>query len=217
MVFQDRKEAGQALAARLGQYAYQPDVILYALPRGGVLIAQEIADRFRLPLSVVITRKIGYPLQSEYAIGALAETGEVVWNEDERRRFPLSLLEEEVEKERREIERRVDTYRGSVTLPDLKGKTAILVDDGIATGYTMRAAIRAMRHQGAKRIVVAVPHGAPESVRFIEKEAEEVIALHEPTLYRSVGSYYLEFPQVTDEEVMDVLRRGKRALGMDKT
>lgn len=205
--FRDREDAGRQLAERLKDYADRKDVRLFALPRGGVVVAAEVARELRLPLDVVITRKIGAPYNEEYAIGALAETGQVIWNEDERRGHDPSVLAQIVEKERAEARRRVEVYRQDRDLPSLAGMTAIIIDDGVATGLTLRAAIEAVKALGAAKIVAAVPHGAPDSLRALRTAGAKVIALEEPSFYGAVGAFYDFFPQVSDEETLDLLSR----------
>jgi putative phosphoribosyl transferase len=205
MSFKDRAEAGQRLAQRLMVYAGQKDVRLFALPRGGVVLGAEVAKALGLPLDVIVTRKIGAPGNAEYAIGALAETGEVIWNEGERFAHDQKVLQKIVDKEKKETERRVSAYRGGRALPELKGQTAVIIDDGVATGLTIRAALAAARHQHAAHIILAVPHGAAESLAALRHEADEVIALDEPEQYGSVGRYYQDFPQTTDREIGELL------------
>lgn len=207
MTFEDRTDAGRKLAGRLKRFSGRADVLLFALPRGGVVVGVEIARELGLPLDVIITRKIGAPENEEYAIGALAETGEIIWNEEERFAHEAQTVEHALDAEKQEIVRRVRTYRQNRPLPDLHGKTVLIVDDGIATGLTMRAASVAARHQGAERIIVAVPHGAEDTLRQLRTEVDEVIVLEELEFYGSVGSYYSRFPQVTDEEVKRFLKK----------
>ncbi len=206
MTFADRVEAGQKLAERLSEYAGRADVRLFALPRGGAVVGAEVAKTLKLPLDLIITRKIGAPDNEEYAVGALAETGEVVWNPKELKSYGEAALRPTVEREQSEAKRRIETYRGGRKLPNLKGKTAIIVDDGVATGYTMRAAVAAARHQHAATIVVAVPHGAMDSLRTLAKEVDTIIALHRPLVYGAVGAYYSIFGQTTDVEVQKIMK-----------
>ena len=206
MVFADRTDAGKKLAEKLKIYAGQPDVALFALPRGGVVVGKEIADELGLPLQLIVTRKIGSPGNPEYAIGALAETGEVIWNEDERAVIESGAVKKIVKNEIQEAERRIKTYRKGKKLADLKGKTVILIDDGVATGLTMRAAVQTARHQHATKVVVAVPHGAKDSLDVLREEADEVITLYEPSIYGAVGEFYRSFPQVEDAEVLTMMK-----------
>lgn len=205
MVYKNREHAGIMLAEKLKDFSGRKDVLLFALPRGGVVVADEVAKVVKLPLDVIVTRKIGAPYNEEYAIGALAETGETVWNEAERKANDPKKVEEIVQAEKVEATRRIDAYRQGRPLPTFDGKTIIIIDDGIATGLTMKAAILAARHQNAGRIIVAVPHGAKDSVAELRGNGVEVIALEEPDWYGAVGHFYREFPQVEDKEVNLIL------------
>lgn len=205
--FVDRADAGRQLAARLSEYAGRKDVLFYALPRGGVVVAAEVAKALHLPFDVIVTRKIGAPSHEEYAIGALAETGEYVWNDDERDAADKDALARIMVEEEEETVRRVQTYRGGRPLPTFEGMTIVIVDDGIATGLTMRAAIAVARHQKALKVVVAVPHGARDTLETMRGDVDRVIALEEPEFYGAVGSFYEDFPQTSDEEVLTLLKR----------
>ncbi|MBI4138576.1 phosphoribosyl transferase [Candidatus Uhrbacteria bacterium] len=206
MVFRDRAEAGKKLAGKLSEFSGRSDVLLYALPRGGVAVGVEVAKALALPLDVIVTRKIGAPSNEEYAIGALAETGEIVWNEGEKAANDPKRVERIVATERAEAARRVEAYRSGRALPSFHGKTVIIVDDGIATGLTMNAAVEAARHQGATRIIVSVPHGAKESLEELRRTGVEVIALSEPASYGAVGQFYSEFQQLEDSDVTRLLQ-----------
>mgnify|MGYP001591094577 CR=1 FL=1 len=205
MLFEDRADAGRKLAGHLKRFAGHTDVNLFALPRGGVVVGAEVARVLGLPLDVIITRKIGAPENPEYAIGALAETGEMIWNEEERSSHAASEVERVVDLEKQEMLRRIQTYRQGRPLPDLQGKTALIIDDGIATGLTMQAALAAARHQRASRVIIAVPHGAKDTLHDLRGKVDEIIALEEPLFYGSVGQYYVHFPQVADDEVLRLL------------
>jgi putative phosphoribosyl transferase len=205
MIFKDRQEAGRKLSEQLSEYAGRDDVLLFALPRGGVVTGAEIAKALGLSLGVIVTRKIGAPYDEEFAIGALSETGESVWNDREKAANDSKEVDEIVAKEKIEAKRRIDKYRGGRRLPSMTGKTVIIVDDGIATGLTMKAAIEAAKHQGADKIVVAVPHGAKDTIGDMRKSGVVVVALSEPESYGSVGQYYEIFPQTEDEEVIRLL------------
>lgn len=207
MMFQDRTDAGQKLAEKVTEYSGRGDVLLYALPRGGVVVGAEIAKALRLPLDVIVTRKIGAPFNEEYAIGALAETGESVWNETERVATDPTALQKIVDAEKKEANRRIKTYRAGRSLPAFDGKTVLLIDDGVATGLTIRAAIAAAGHQRAKQVVIVVPHGAKDTMKQLRKEVDRVICLSEPAWYGSVGQYYETFPQTSDEEVLAILKK----------
>lgn len=207
MRFRDRRDAGRRLAEALaGKYA-QEDVVVYALPRGGVVLGAEIARRLEAPLDLVIARKVGHPSNPEYAIGAVTEHGEVVVNPREVESLPRAQFERMVAAERTEARRRHEVYLGGRAPLAVAGKTAILVDDGIATGLTMEAAIRAMQRQHPARVVVAVPIVPPDTAANLEREVDDVVALDVPRDYAgAVGAYYDNFPQVSDSEVIELLR-----------
>lgn len=206
MIFDDRVHAGKELSKQLKAFAGRADVLLYALPRGGVVVGAEVAKALKLPLDVIVTRKIGSPSNEEYAIGALSETGESVWNEAERAANDAAEVDKIIGQEQKEAARRIKTYRKGRSLPDFSGKTVILIDDGVATGLTIRAAVEAARHQHAKKIVIAVPHGAKDTMKLLRREVDEIVCLEEPEFYGSVGQYYGTFPQTSDEEVLKILK-----------
>ena len=209
MIFESRKEAGQLLAKELiGSQADKKTVVL-GLPRGGVVVAEQVAKYLNLPLDVILLRKLPYPPQPELAVGAVAEHGAVFINEEFRKaaQEDSSWLEEIVREQRAVIRERANLYRPHRHAMDLKGKTAILVDDGIATGATMKVAIQAARTAGATQVVVAIPVAAPSSVRELEGEADEVVCLDAPEDFYAVGQAYQSFDQVSDEEVVSILDR----------
>src|SRR3990167_4171868 len=164
MRVRDRQDAGKQLAQALEKYAGTTDVIVIGLPRGGIVVAAEVARQLKLPLDIIVPRKIGHKLNPEYAIGAIAETGEAVWNEAERAAADPKYLDRAIATERQEAARRLERYRTGRPDRNFQGLTLILVDDGVATGYTMRAAIGAARALGAAKVIVAVPHGARDSL-----------------------------------------------------
>ncbi len=207
MVFEDRRDAGKKLAAALEKHRGDADVLLFALPRGGTVLGAEAAEALGLPFDVLVTRKIGAPSNPEYAIGALAETGEAVWNEAEREATDKKALDKVVRHETGEAERRVKKYRQGRELPDMEGKTVIIVDDGVATGLTVRAAVASAKGKHAAKIIIAVPHGAKDSLDGLRREVDEVVALEEPESYGAVGEYYKDFPQVEDGEVIELLKK----------
>jgi predicted phosphoribosyltransferase len=209
MIFADRTEAGRFLASKLKEYADHPDVLVLALPRGGVPVAFEVARALHAPLDVFLVRKLGLPGHEEFAMGAIASGGVRVLNEDVVRalRIPENVIEVVAAAEKRQLEERERLYRGDRPPPDVRGRTVILVDDGLATGSTMRAAVLALRQQGAARIVVAVPVGAPETCAEFEQEADDVICARMPEPFYAVGLWYGDFSQTTDEEVRDRLER----------
>lgn len=206
MVFQNRKEAGIKLAEALSKFK-DDDVIVFALPRGGVVLGVEIAEKLDAPLDLVITKKIGHPFNSEYAIGAVAESGEPLYNAAELRRVDASWRRSEEERMRAELKRRRRDYFGDREQEDLAGKVAIIVDDGIATGLTMMAAIKYLRGQGAERIVVAIPVTPYDTAQRLREQTDDLVSLQIDRYYRgAVGAYYKDFRQVSDEEVIALLR-----------
>jgi len=207
MLFRDRTDAGRQLAAKLRRYADRPDVLVLALPRGGVPVAFEVARALHAPLDVFLVRKLGVPGREELAMGAIATGGVQVLNEDVVRALDISddVLANTAAQEQRELERRQRLYRGDRPAPNVRGRTVILVDDGLATGSTMRAAVAALRRQHPSRIVVAVPIGAPETCAEFQNEADEAVCARMPEPFYAVGRWYENFSQTTDEEVRDLL------------
>ncbi len=210
-VFRNRTEAGTALAARLG-HLRGDNVAVLGLPRGGVPVAFEIAEALDAPLDVIVVRKVGVPGQPELAMGAIGEDGIRVVNDEVVRLTGASEADfARVERrEREELQRRADQFRGATPRIDLAGRTAVLVDDGIATGSTARAACQVARAHGAKRVVLAVPVAAPESVKALADDADEIICVEQPVWLRSVGEWYDDFTQVDDQTVVELLERAHR-------
>ena len=205
MKFKDRKEAGQKLAEALRKYKNE-DAIVYALPRGGVVLGFEVAKELNIPLDLVITRKIGHPFQEEYAICAVAEDGDMLCNEEERLAIDEKWLEKEKKKEQEEAKRRREIYLSNRKSPSAENKTAIIIDDGIATGLTMSLAISEIKHKKPKRIIVAVPVASSDFVKKIKGEVDESVILYIPDIYLgAVGMYYDDFSQVEDGEVIKLL------------
>jgi predicted phosphoribosyltransferase len=211
-VFRDRRHAGQLLARTLGKYANRPDVLVLALPRGGAPVAYEVARALHAPLDVFVVRKLGVPGHEEYAMGAIASGGERVLNDDVVRELGISdaAIDAVVFSEQRELERRERLYRDSRPLPELRGHSVILVDDGLATGSTMLAAVKALRAHQPARIVVAVPTGAAETCEHLRSVADEVVCATTPRPFRAVGLWYEDFAQTSDAEVHDLLARSRR-------
>ena len=207
--FSNRAEAGRFLAKKLASYAGRDDVIVLGLPRGGVPVAYEVAQRLRAPLDVFIVRKLGVPGFEELAAGAIASGGVRVLNEDVVRALPHAdeIIESVTARETAELERREQSYRNGRPPPELRDRIVILVDDGLATGATMRAAVAALRRRGAAKIIVAVPVGAPETCRELEELVDEIVCAIAPEFFQAVGQYYEDFSQTSDEEVRDLLKR----------
>jgi putative phosphoribosyl transferase len=206
--FRDRREAGRRLADRLVAYAGRPDVIVLALPRGGVPVAYEVARALGAPLDVFLVRKLGMPGHEEFAIGAIASGGVRVLNEETLLDYGVSREQVEaiVEAEERELERRERRYRGDRPFPDLTGRTVILIDDGLATGSSMRAAVAALRQERPSRIVVAVPTAPAETCEDLRPIVDDMVCLMTPEPFYAVGLWYEDFSQTTDEEVHDLLQ-----------
>jgi predicted phosphoribosyltransferase len=215
MLFANRREAGRILASLVMKYADRDDVLVLALPRGGVPVAFEVARALNVPLDVFIVRKLGVPGHDELAMGAIATGGIRVLNED----VVISLeLEPEVidavaAREEKELARRERLYRGARPAPDVHGRTVILVDDGLATGSTMRAAVAALRKQRPARIVVAVPVAAPETCEEFKTEVDETICAATPRMFNGVGRWYEDFSQTTDDEVHELLAQARSCVG----
>jgi putative phosphoribosyl transferase len=212
MLFKDRRDAGRQLVSRLSKYKDQKDVIVLGLARGGMVVAYEIASGLNVSLNVVVVRKIGAPGNEELALGAIAEHGEGVFNEHLAGILGVSQddLGKEVERQKKILKERLDRYRGNTLSPSLKGKTVILVDDGIATGASIRVAIKSVRDADAKKIVLAVPVAAPDSLSKIQKEVDEIVCLSSPVFFEAVGAFYRAFEQTSDEEVIHLLASSKR-------
>lgn len=207
--FRDRREAGQHLAAKLTAYANQPDALVLALPRGGVPVAFEIATALNIPLDVFLVRKLGVPGHEELAFGAIATGGVLVLNNEVLQMLPLPerVIRAVVAREQRELSRREQLYRGDRPMYTVRNRTIILVDDGLATGASMRAAATTLRRQRPYRIVVAVPTAAPETCEEFRAEVDEIICLITPDPFYAVGVWYEDFSQTTDEEVRELLER----------
>lgn len=210
--FRDRSHGGQMLARHLGEYADRGDVIVLGLPRGGVPVAYEVARELHAPLDVFIVRKLGVPGFPELAMGAIASGGVRVLNPDVVAQLPQAeeVLALVTKLETQELERRETEYRDGRPAPDLSNKTAILVDDGLATGATMRAAVKALRKLGAGRCVVGVPVAAPETCAELRAEVDDIVCAATPAGFYGVGQFYENFSQTSDEEVRELLARAAR-------
>ena len=205
--FHDRREAGRLLGQKLPAYAGRPDVVVLALPRGGVPVAAEVAQALGAPLDVFLVRKLGVPGHEELAMGAVASGGLGVLNAEvvSGLRIPESVIRTVAAREQQELLRREELYRGDRPPRDVRGQTIILVDDGLATGATMLAAVRALRQQQPARIVVAVPTASSETCEALKREADEVVCGITPEPFVAVGQWYDDFSQTTDAEVRDLL------------
>jgi predicted phosphoribosyltransferase len=211
--FENREEAGRQLAEKLDKYAGRDDVIVLGLPRGGVPVAYEVAKRLRATLDVFIVRKLGVPGFEELAAGAIASGGVRVLNEDVMRAIPYAdeAIEAVTAKETTELERREQIYRQGRPPPELRDRIVILVDDGLATGATMRAAVKALRERGTAKIVVAVPVGPPDTCHELAEQADETICLRTPAFFQAVGQYYEDFSQTSDEDVRELLSQAAQS------
>lgn len=213
-LFADRVDAGRRLASALKALVGK-DAIVLAIPRGGVVVGYEVASALDLPLDVIIPRKIGAPGNPELAIGAMTEDGTVLL--DERLVMHLQVSEDYIQKEsetqKLEIQRRLKLYRGDIPYPSLENRHVILVDDGIATGSTMKAALASVRKRGAKTVIVAIPVGPPSTIRELEREADHVVCLHTPVSFYAIGQFYQDFTQTQDEEVARLLKLNKQQRG----
>jgi predicted phosphoribosyltransferase len=206
--FVDRHDAGRELATRLSAYANRPDVLVLALPRGGVPVAYEVASTLKAPMDVFLVRKLGTPGHRELAMGAIASGGIRILNDDVVRWYgiPQPAIEAIAREEEQELQRRERAYRADRPAPDLNGRIVILVDDGLATGSTMRAAVQAVKARHPARVIVAVPVGAPQTCAELSQTADEVICASTPEPFSAVGQWYSNFDQTTDEEVRELLR-----------
>ena len=205
MLFTDRHDAGRQLARALERYHSASDVVVLGVPRGGVVVAAEVAGALGLPIDIVVTRKLGAPGNPEYAVAAVDGDGQVLAGFVGA--LPEGYLERSAAAEHAEIERRITAYRAGRAALDLAGKTALVVDDGIATGLTLSAAVAYLRRHGVKRVVIAAPVAAPPSAARLRREADEVVTLAEPAGFSAVGQFYERFEQTSDAEVHALLQR----------
>jgi putative phosphoribosyl transferase len=212
--FRDRRDAGRILAQKLLAYANRPDVIVLALPRGGVPVAYEVARELNIPLDIFLVRKLGLPGHEELAIGAIASGGIRVLNHDIIRalNIPKEMINVVAERELQELQRREHNYRGDRPAPEVRDSTVILIDDGLATGASMRAAVAGLRAQHPARIVVAVPTASSETCEAFEFEVDEIVCAITPEPFYGVGRWYEDFSQTTDEEVRTFLEEANRQL-----
>jgi putative phosphoribosyl transferase len=212
-LYRDRTEAGRLLAARLAKYAGRSDVLVLALPRGGVPVAFEVAHALHVTLDVFIVRKLGVPGHEELAMGAVATGGVRVINDHvvQQLGIPLEEIDEVAKRELQELERRERSYRGDRPVPDVRDRTVILVDDGLATGSTMLAAVRALHAEEVGRLIVAVPVASGETCEMLRPEVDEIVCAATPEPFYAVGLWYSDFSQTSDEEVHDLLARAEHA------
>jgi predicted phosphoribosyltransferase len=210
-IFRDREAGGAALAEALSRYKGK-DVVVYGLPRGGVVTARVVANALQAPLDLIITRKLGHPAHREYAVGAIAEDGQVALNQREIAALPREWLEREEQTQLAEAKRRRKAYLGDRAPLPIRGKTAILVDDGIATGYTMKAAILAIRRRDPAKVVVAAPVAPPDAARRFAGLADDFVVPHTPEGFHAIGQFYVEFDQVDDDQVVALMNAPSEAV-----
>lgn len=208
MIFKDRKEAGHQLAQKLNRYSDEPLIVL-ALPRGGLPVGLEVAKALNAPLNVIIARKLGLPGQTEFGVGAISEGNTLVLDNPTISAMGISQkdLEKVIDKEKEELNRRIKFYRQNKLMPDLSGKTVILVDDGLATGVTAKAAIKAVKKISPKKIIFASPVCAYDTALTLRSEVDDMVCIITPYDFLSVGHWYQNFPQLSDEEVIDILNK----------
>lgn len=205
--FRDRAHAGEVLARALRPYHGRDDVIVLALPRGGVPVGAVVAEHLDAPLDIMLVRKLGVPGHEELAMGAIASGGVRVLNEDIAAGIGQQRIDDIADREQRELQRREQAYRGDHAFPDLSEKCVMLVDDGLATGSTMHAAVKAARQHNPAQIVVAVPVGPSDSIQMLRAEADDAICPETPRQFFSIGQFYQDFAQTTDEQVRELLER----------
>ncbi len=212
--FTDRVEAGRELASKLKGFAGSKNAIVLAIPRGGVVVGYEVAHALKIPLDVIIPRKLGAPSNPELAIGAVTEDGTTILDEQLVNYLGVSktYIEEESKRQRGEISRRLKLYRGDVPYPNLSNRSVIIIDDGVATGSTIRAALASLRKRRAKTVVIAVPVGPLSTIRELEREADKVVCLSTPEDFYAIGQFYSDFNQTPDEEVIRLLKLSRKEL-----
>lgn len=213
-MFKNREEAGERLAAELGQYRDDPSAVILALPRGGVAVGYRLSLALHVPLDILLTRKIGAPGNPEYALGAICETGALFWNEPAVSAFPLSAedLTRAADSEKIEIARRIGLYRQGAPLTEVTDRTVILLDDGLATGATFLASIAAIRQLKPRRLIGAIPVGPPDTVREVAQQVDQLVVLSTPEPFYAVGNFYADFAQVEDRDVLRYLQLAREAL-----
>lgn len=207
MYYQDRQDAGKRLAEQLIEFINNNPLVL-TIPRGGVLVAKEVAEYLKSPLDLIIPRKIGAPVNPELAIGAVTQDGTILLNDRLVKKFNITNQEvlEEAELLVQEIKRRIKEYRGSTEMPEIKGRTVILVDDGIATGFTIKAALLSIKNYEPREIILAVPVATPKVLESLAAEVDKIICLYTPEDFFAVGQFYEDFEQVSDDEVKMIMQ-----------
>jgi len=209
MLFKDREQAGRQLAEKLQKYKGK-DTLILAIPRGGLVIGFALAKALGAPLDIIVTKKIGYPGDPEYAIGAVGPNKAVIVNEDAAKDVPKDYIDEQVKEISAAINEKYRKYKGKVEIPNLKDKIVILTDDGVATGSTIKVSIELIKQQHPKKIVVAIPVGPPETIHEIAQQVDEIICLEQPTTFFAIGAFYDNFPQVEDEEAITYLKEANK-------
>lgn len=211
--FSDRKDAGKQLASALTDFSFKEGMVL-AIPRGGVVVGYEIASALNFKLDVIVPRKIGAPDNPELAIGAVTEDGTMILDDSLIMYLGVSndYIYQESERQKQEIRRRQNFYRQGVSEPEIKDKNVIVVDDGIATGYTMKAALASVRNRGAATLTVAIPVGPPSTIKELKHQADNIVCLYTPEYFQAIGQFYSDFSQTTDEEVIELLKNRKALL-----
>lgn len=208
--FSDRKDAGKQLASALTDFSFKEGMVL-AIPRGGVVVGYEIASALNFKLDVIVPRKIGAPDNPELAIGAVTEDGTMILDDSLIMYLGVSndYIYQESERQKQEIRRRQNFYRQGISEPEIKDKNVIVVDDGIATGYTMKAALASVRNRGAATLTVAIPVGPPSTIKELKHQADNIVCLYTPEYFQAIGQFYSDFSQTTDEEVIELLKKQK--------
>ncbi|MEJ2271383.1 MAG: phosphoribosyltransferase [Candidatus Bathyarchaeota archaeon] len=215
ILFEDREDAGKKLAAELDKFRNIKKLMILAIPRGGVIIGYEIAKKLHAPLDIIVPRKLRAPNQPEYAIGAITEDGNIILNEHAINSLNISddYIKLESQRQKMEIDRRLKTYKGEQKIPDLAGFHVIVVDDGIATGATMKAALISVKKRGAESVILAVPVASSSALRMLQDDADEIICLYTPETFYAIGQFYNSFEQNSDQEVKELLEKTKSDRG----
>ncbi|HEX9664625.1 MAG TPA: phosphoribosyltransferase [Patescibacteria group bacterium] len=212
MYFKDRPDAGKKLADQLKKYKKNPETVVIALPRGGLVTGYEVAKKLKLPLDIIVSKKIGAPGDPELAIGSVNMDGQVLIDQDQLNLFNISqdYIDQQAIILKKEIKQKLIKLRGTGQIPSYRHKTVIVVDDGVATGYTMKAAINYLKKQPVKKIVLAVPVGPSGTIEALKKEVDDLICLSTPAMFMAVGAFYENFEQITDEECRQLLKKAKK-------